>query len=1113
MIGIGIADSLGVNLSGLNPATRTFISSAGISDAATISAINNLINGLQADGLWPKMKAVYPFVTDNRNIIPYTENLSGWSSQSVTQTTNYAIAPDGTNTAIRVQGTANDWYLGYFPPNTSTSNKVFSVYVKSNTGVNQQFRFFYQNSPVSGNYTATTSWQRLEFTVSTNTTSGQVSGFCRDSSNNTADLLIWHPQAEEGTVATPYQPIATTQQAYIASQFKYNLKDPRDTDAAFRLVFNGGWTFAKTGATPNGTNGYANTFLNPTTALTNYNAHSSVYNRTENANAGWDIGLTNSISGYLNEFLLTARQLDLTTSGFYDYNGFLNGAVSVASATAIGFFNNSVISNTSQKIYKTGNQIAVNTNTNTSTPANGNVFISAVNDISTSTAIAFNSSQKSFATIGNGLTDDEAARLYYRVQVFQTSLGRQIGSPAYALPDTYDANAKLYLSAIGSTTNNTFNNAINTFITGLKTDGIYNKMKAVYPFATDNVNLLSYTEDFGNAYWSINASSVTSNTTTAPNGTTTADTLTENNANNYHTVYVNNFAFANGIGTFSIYVKFNGRKYINLGSNNVSLFNAASIFDISLGTIVSTSSGTASITDVGNGWYRCSISGTTTNGNTPLSLTLLDNSLNGLYTGNGTSGVYIWGAQYETTALTTYQPQLGSAQTYFANQFKYNMVNPQDDDTAFRLVFNGGWTHSPQGALPNGVNAYADSKFVPSSNLTINNQSYSVYSRSNTAAGFKRELSVSNSGEIGVLVRYAADLFYPIIGAGTYPTLANTDSRGYYIANRTDGTNIKGYKDGSLVINSAQTANLPTSQPVYLSSKNNGGTAVEFSDRQLAISTIGDGLSDTEAANLFIRVETLNQALARQVVVPAVSDPDAQAFLNAAVITDPTQAAAINTLTIGLKADGLWTKMKAIYPFVGGTASTHKYNLKDPRDLDAAYRLVFNGGWTHSATGALPNGTNAYADTKLMPATVLSESSAHYSFYSRTNVSQSTYDISAGDHYSLLLYNSQFYTNLTNSGAYPASVSLPNTLGYYIASKTTLSTINGFANNNKVINNVTIGGGVPFNNTILSSRSAVSSFSSKQVALASIGDGLTDLDATNLYNRVNTYQVALSRNV
>jgi hypothetical protein len=95
-------------------------------------------------------------------------------------------------------------------------------------------------------------------------------------------------------------------------------------------------------------------------------------------------------------------------------------------------------------------------------------------------------------------------------------------------------------------------------------------------------------------------------------------------------------------------------------------------------------------------------------------------------------------------------------------------------------------------------------------------------------------------------------------------------------------------------------------------------------------------------------------------------DPDAQAFITAANITDPTQQSAINTLVVGLKTDGLWTKMMAIYPFVGGTATSHKYNLKDPRDLDVAYRLTFGGGWGHSSFGIGGNGANTYADTYIV---------------------------------------------------------------------------------------------------------------------------------------------------
>jgi hypothetical protein len=113
-------------------------------------------------------------------------------------------------------------------------------------------------------------------------------------------------------------------------------------------------------------------------------------------------------------------------------------------------------------------------------------------------------------------------------------------------------------------------------------------------------------------------------------------------------------------------------------------------------------------------------------------------------------------------------------------------------------------------------------------------------------------------------------------------------------------------------------------------------------------------------------------------------DPDAQAFITAAAITDPTQQAAINTLVVDLKGYSIWTKMKALYPFVGGTSTTMKWNLKDPRDLDAAFRLQFIGGGTWDNNGYTPNGTNGYADTKLALNTLTRDSNSS-GIYIRTN--------------------------------------------------------------------------------------------------------------------------------
>ncbi len=117
-------------------------------------------------------------------------------------------------------------------------------------------------------------------------------------------------------------------------------------------------------------------------------------------------------------------------------------------------------------------------------------------------------------------------------------------------------------------------------------------------------------------------------------------------------------------------------------------------------------------------------------------------------------------------------------------------------------------------------------------------------------------------------------------------------------------------------------------------------------------------------------------------------DPDAKAYFLAAGITDPIQKKAWSNAVKSFKNAGLWVKIEAVYPFLGGTESTHKYNAKDPRDLDAAYRLVFTGGWTHSSTGVKPNGSTGLADTKINAFTARTRNDHGESCYLRdtTNV-------------------------------------------------------------------------------------------------------------------------------
>ena len=193
-------------------------------------------------------------------------------------------------------------------------------------------------------------------------------------------------------------------------------------------------------------------------------------------------------------------------------------------------------------------------------------------------------------------------------------------------------------------------------------------------------NLVTYSDDFADAAWTKSAASITSNTIVAPDGTLTGDALIENTATNEHRINQTASATLNANITASLYVKAQptgtGRSVRLLVANNGATTNNIScvftntggVFTAGAGVNSGTASGaTGTVTSVGNGWYRLIVTGIPDPGvgsGTALSRINLHSGATVNYTGDGYSGIFIWGAQLEAGAFaTSYIATSGSSAT------------------------------------------------------------------------------------------------------------------------------------------------------------------------------------------------------------------------------------------------------------------------------------------------------------------------------------------------------------------------------------------------------------------------------------------------------------------
>jgi hypothetical protein len=196
------------------------------------------------------------------------------------------------------------------------------------------------------------------------------------------------------------------------------------------------------------------------------------------------------------------------------------------------------------------------------------------------------------------------------------------------------------------------------------------------PILRARYNLLTYSEQFDNAAWTKNNSTITANTAVAPDGTTTADTMrcVALGAD----CWVNQLANPSGVAyTGSCYFKYIDNPWVAFSNSGYFCY-----FNIQTGTVGTVGNGSATITDVGNGWYRCAWYQTDTTQTGPFRIRMA--GANGSATTTPANAtVFIWGADLRTgSSAGTYQRIAAATDYDTAGFLPYLAFDGADDRMA-----------------------------------------------------------------------------------------------------------------------------------------------------------------------------------------------------------------------------------------------------------------------------------------------------------------------------------------------------------------------------------------------------------------------------------------------
>lgn len=484
-------------------------------------------------------------------------------------------------------------------------------------------------------------------------------------------------------------------------------------------------------------------------------------------------------------------------------------------------------------------------------------------------------------------------------------------------------------------------------------------------------NLLTYSEQFDNAAWLVARCTISANTTPAPDGTATADSLVEDTTNNSHPVYRTVGTLTPAIYTGSCYIKAAGRTQARIALASTAFPTSPYVdFDLSAVTATGANGGAGTITAVGNGWFRCTAAATASvagSGDMYIQPVLAGAAT---YLGTGITALYLWGAQLAqgsiaqpynaTTSAAYYGPRL----EYDPASYVYQnlLLQSQAFDTASwnksGFIVTADATTAPDGTnTADLITAGAVSdNFFNNSVISLGGGSYtaSVYVKAGTSPSMSIGLYNQVTPGFFALVQFVfATQAISVLAGSVTASSATSLGNGWYRLAFTTTTTVVASANVFVYGRSTGSGNV-VGDSFYLwgAQLNAGSSALPYYPTTTAAYTqcTPRGLLIEEArTNLLVRSEEFDNGWNLQnltITANASVSPDGNTNADKAVITASSAYTSLRTPNITVTPSTTYTFsfwLNTTTSLAGNTIRV--FNITGGTDIVSGQACVYSGGW------------------------------------------------------------------------------------------------------------------------------------------------------------------------